>query len=165
LPSILGILLVVVVIAVAVAVALGAGSHPNKASPPVHSQTTAPVHNQSSTTTASSTSSTTAPAVVQPEAATATTQAASYPAPTASYAVTLTSSGACWVYAKLASTGAVVWTGTLETGQAQTMNVTGQLVVELGHANTLSATLNGVPVEYPTQYQAVFTMTFLPTAL
>jgi hypothetical protein len=79
--------------------------------------------------------------------------------------VTLTSSGACWVYAKLASTGAVVWTGTLETGQAQTLDVTGQLVVELGHANSLTATLNGLPVQYPTQYQAVFTMNFVPSTL
>ncbi len=164
-PSILGVLLVVVVIAVAVAVALGAASHPHKASPPVQSQTTAPPHNQSNTTSTSLTPSSTAPAVVQPDAATATVQGATYPAPNASYTVTLSSSGACWVYAKLASTGAVVWTGTLETGQAQTMNVTGQLVVELGHANTLSATLNGVPVQYPAQYQAVFTMTFNPTTV
>jgi hypothetical protein len=94
-----------------------------------------------------------------------TPQGASYPAPGTAYTVTLTSSGACWVYAKLASTGAVVWTGTLQSGQAQTLNVTGQLVVELGHANTLSATLNGVPVQYPAQYQAVFTISFVPSTL
>ncbi len=85
-------------------------------------------------------------------------QSASYPAPSSAYTVTSASSGACWVYAKLASTGAVVWTGTLDSGQAQTLDATGSLIVELGHANTLSATLNGVPVEYPAQYQAVFTM-------
>jgi hypothetical protein len=58
----------------------------------------------------------------------------------------------------------VVWTGILESGQSQTLDVTGQLDVELGHANTLNTTLNGVPVEYPTQYQAVFTMSFVPSA-
>jgi hypothetical protein len=160
---VLGVLLAVVVIAVVVAVALGAESHHHTTSPPVHSQTTAPAHIGSKTTTASTVTSTTAPPTVQPDAATATVQSASYPAPSSAYTVTLSSSGACWVYAKLASTGAVVWTGTLDPGQAQTLDATGGLIVELGHANTLSTTLNGVPVEYPAHYQAVFTMTFVPT--
>ena len=162
-PAVLGVLLAVVVIAVAVALALGATSLHHKTSPPVHSGTTASTHPRSSTTTASTVPPTSAPPTVQPEAATATVQSASYAAPNSAYTVTLSSSGACWVYAKLASTGAVVWTGTLDAGQAQTLDATSGLIVELGHANTVSATLNGVPVAYPAQYQAVFTMTFIPT--
>jgi hypothetical protein len=167
LPAILGVLLVVVVIAVAVAVAVGAGSHPHSSSPPPTTTrtTTAVSKSHVDTTTNSTSPPTTAQRFLQPEAATVTAQGASYPAPTSSYSVTLTSTGACWVYAKLASTGAVVWTGTLQTGQAQTLDVTGQLVVELGHANTLAATLNGLPVQYPAQYQAVFTLNFVPSTL
>ena len=165
-PVVLGVLLVVVVIAVGVAVAVGVGSHHHNASPPssVTTRTTTSQAKSHPKTTADSTvTSTTAPRVVSPVAATVTTQAAGYAAPDSSYTVTLTSSGACWVYAKLASTGAVVWTGILESGQSQALDVTGQLDVELGHANTLSATLNGVPVEYPPHYQAVFTMSFVPS--
>ena len=162
-PTVLGVLIAVVVIAVAVAVALGATSHHHTTSPPVHSGTTAPAHTGAkTTTTVSMVPPTTAPPTVQPEAATVTMQSASYAAPSSAYTVTLSSSGACWVYAKLASTGAVVWTGTLDAGQAQTLEATGGLIVELGHANSLSATLNGIPVDYPAQYQAVFTMTFVP---
>jgi hypothetical protein len=56
----------------------------------------------------------------------------------------------------------VVWTGVLNQGQAQTLNATGELEVQLGHANSITATLNSVPVQYPSQYQAVFTMKFVP---
>jgi hypothetical protein len=75
----------------------------------------------------------------------------------------LTSTGDCWVYATLASTGTVLWTGDLLQGQAQALTGTGEIDVQLGHANTMTETLNGTPVEYPAQFQAVFTMKFVPT--
>jgi hypothetical protein len=75
----------------------------------------------------------------------------------------LSSTGPCWVYATLASTGAVLFTGTLDQGQAQALTGTGEIDVQLGHANTMTETLNGTPVVYPAQYQAVFMMKFVPT--
>ena len=164
-PVVLGVLVILVVIAVVVALAFGIGKH-NTASPPTtahHGAT--PGHDKSNTTSTSTatTTSTTAPPSVVPEASTATDAAATYAAPAGNYTVTLTSSGACWVYAKVASTGAVLWTGTLDQGQAQQLTGAGQIVVQMGHANTMSVTMNGVPVQYPAQYQAVFTMTFAPS--
>ena len=163
-PVVLGSLVIFVVLAVVVAVALGIGKH-HTASPPTtarHGTAPGPDKSKTTTTSSSTTTSTTAPPSVVPEASTATTAAATYAAPAGNYSVTLTSSGACWVYAKTASTGAVLWTGTLNQGQAQQLTATGEIVVEMGHANTMSVTLNGVPVQYPAQYQAVFTMTFAP---
>jgi cytoskeletal protein RodZ len=159
------VVLTAVVVAVAVVLATGIGRHHNNASPPSHhthttattAKTTAP------TTTVPTSPPSTLPKTLAPEPQTATTQSATYAAPAGHYTVTLTSSGACWVYAQLASTGAVVWTGELQEGQAQVLNATGQLDVQLGHANTMTATLNGEPVDYPPQFQAVFTMKFVPT--
>lgn len=162
-PVVLGSLVILVVIAVVVALAFGIGKH-NASPPTTANHGTNPSHHKSNTTSTSNstTTSSTAPPSVVPEASTATNVAATYAAPAGNYTVTLTSSGACWVYAKVAATGAVLWTGTLNQGQAQQLTGTGEIVVQMGHANTMSVTLNGVPVEYPPQYQAVFTMTFAP---
>jgi hypothetical protein len=163
-PVVLGSLVILVVIAVVVALALGVGKHPTTSPPTTAHHSTNPGHHNSDTTSTSSstTTSSTAPPSVVPEASTATDAAATYTAPAGNYTVTLTSSGACWVYAKSAATGDVLWTGTLNQGQAQQLTGTGEIVVQMGHANTMSVTLNGVPVQYPPQYQAVFTMTFAP---
>jgi cytoskeletal protein RodZ len=162
-PVVLGVLVILVIIGVVVALAAGVGKH--TASPPTTARhgSTSGNHKSKTTTTSSTTTSTTAPPSVVPEASTATAAAATYVAPVGNYAVNLTSSGPCWVYAKVASTGAVLWTGTLDQGQAQQLSATGEIIVQLGHANTMSVTLNGVPVQYPTPFQAVFTMTFLPS--
>jgi hypothetical protein len=101
---------------------------------------------------------------LQPVTASATPEGASYSAPNVPYTVILTSTGACWVYASLQPAGTLLWTGVLEAGQTQTLNATGQLDVKFGHANSVSVTMNGTPVEYPSQYRAVFAMQFLPLA-
>jgi hypothetical protein len=161
-PVVLGVLLVVVAVAVLAVLAAGLGSH-HTTTPTtlLHHHVTSPGHHPTTTPTSASTT-TTVVQTVQPEASTATTQGATYPAPSGRYTVMLTSTGDCWVYATLASTGAVLWTGDLLQGQAQALTGTGEIDVQLGHANTMTETLNGTPVEYPAQFQAVFTMKFVP---
>ena len=61
------------------------------------------------------------------------------------------------------STGHVVWTGTLQTGQTQAIPATGSLVVRLGAANDVTVTLNGEPVVLPTGFQSPFDMSFQAT--
>lgn len=164
-PVVLGVVVVVVAVAVLVVLAAGLGSHHHTTSPTTvvhHHVTTPPTHDQATTAT-SGTTSTTAVQTVQPLASTATPRGATYQAPSGQYTVLLTSSGDCWVYAKLVSTGALLWTGDLLQGQSQAVTGTGEIEVQLGHANTMTETLNGVHVEYPAQYQAVFTMMFVPT--
>jgi hypothetical protein len=162
-PTVLGVLFAVVVIAVVAVLATGIGTH-HTTSPTtvVHHHRTTPV-NHPKTTETSGTTSTTAVLTVQPVASTVTPQGATYLAPSGQYTVMLMSSGPCWVYATLAATGARLWTGTLNQGQAQALTGTGQINVQLGHANTMTETLNGTPVQYPAQYQAVFTMKFVPS--
>jgi hypothetical protein len=67
------------------------------------------------------------------------------------------------VYATKASTGAVVWTGTLQTGQTQAIAATGSLIVRLGAANDVNVTMNGTPVVLPTGFQSPFDMHFQAT--
>jgi Domain of unknown function (DUF4115) len=164
-PAVLGILLVLVLVVVGIVLAVDKGHH--SASPASHSHKTTVSHRSTTSSVSVTTSTvppTTAPPSLQPEQATATAQSATYTAPDAPYDLTLTSSGACWVYASEASTGAVLWTGVLQAGQVQSLNATGQVTVKLGHANTLAVKVNGVAVDYPTQYQAVFTLQFVPSA-
>ncbi|MFZ0668584.1 MAG: RodZ domain-containing protein [Acidimicrobiales bacterium] len=164
-PAALGVFVVVVVIAVLAVLAfkIDPGHHTTTPTTTAHHRTTTPSSTVTKLSTIPTTTTTTAPPSVQPDGFTATTQGATYPAPSTSYKVTLASSGECWVYAQLPSTGAVVWTGELGEGQSQVLNATGELVVQLGHANTMSVMLNGVPVRYPAGFQAVFTMKFVPS--
>jgi len=104
---------------------------------------------------------TVAPAQVQPT--TSTSSSAAYGAPSSSYTVSLVATGPCWVDATEASTGTVVWTGTLQTGQTQAVPATGSLNVRLGAANDVTVTLNGVPVVFPTGFQSPFDMRFQTT--
>jgi hypothetical protein len=163
-PVFLGVSVVVVAVAVLVVLAAGLGSHHTTTPTTLaHHHVTSPPHHSTTTQTSASTTTTTVVQTVQPEASTATTQGATYPAPSGRYTVMLTSTGDCWVYATLASTGAVLWTGDLVQGQAQALTGAGEIDVQLGHANTMTETLNGTPVEYPAQFQAVFTMKFVPS--
>jgi Domain of unknown function (DUF4115) len=163
-PSVVAFLLVLVVVAVVAVLLSGVGTHHNASPPKVTSPpTTARAHAKTGTRSVSTTTSTTVPPSVQPIVSTVSIQGASYTAPDTAYTVTLTATGPCWVYADLASTGTVLYTGTLDAGQAQTLSATGPLDVELGHATTMTVTMNGLPVVYPTPYQAVFTMRFIPT--
>ena len=74
--------------------------------------------------------------------------------------VNLAATGLCWVDATEASTGAVLWTGTLQTGQSRAIAATGSLVLRLGAANDVNVTLNGEPVVLPTGFRSPFDMRF-----
>jgi hypothetical protein len=100
----------------------------------------------------------TVPAQVQATSSTANT--AAYIAPSTSYTVNLAATGLCWVDATEASTGAVLWTGTLQTGQSRAIAATGSLVLRLGAANDVNVTLNGEPVVLPTGFRSPFDMRF-----
>ncbi|HXQ43964.1 MAG TPA: RodZ domain-containing protein [Acidimicrobiales bacterium] len=101
-----------------------------------------------------------APPQVRPTTSTSAT--ASYGTPSTTYSVGLQATGPCWVEATEASTGRVVWTGTLASGQTQAIPATGNLLVRLGAANDVSITLNGEQVILPTGFHSPFDMTFVP---
>ncbi len=143
-----------VVLAVVVAVALVlAPSHPNttaqhRSSPPRKTST----HRRHSHTTV------TAPPDVRPTAATAVS--ATYGVPSTGYTVELQATGPCWVEATATSTGDVVWTGTLASGQSRSIPATGSLLLRLGAADDVSVTLNGEPVIMPVGFHSPFDMSF-----
>jgi hypothetical protein len=103
----------------------------------------------------------TTPPEVQPT--TSTPASASYAAPSTGYTVELLATGPCWVEATATSTGDVVWTGTLATGQTRSIPATGSLLLRLGAANDVSVTLNGEHVLFPAGFQSPFDMTFAST--
>ncbi len=86
---------------------------------------------------------------------------ATYPAPANAYSVTVTATGPCWVLARSVSSGATLWTGTLQAGATQTIPAIGTITVELGAA---SATLHvgSVPAVLPTPLDTPFVATFQP---
>jgi hypothetical protein len=99
-----------------------------------------------------------APTSLQPSTSTAST--AAYRAPSSSYTVSLEATGLCWVDATEASSGTVVWTGTLQTGQTRAIPASGSLIVRLGAANDVNVTLNGEKVDFPTGFVSPFNMSF-----
>jgi type II secretory pathway pseudopilin PulG len=163
-PAVMFLMLVAILIVVGVVVVLQKNHHTT--APTVHTNTPTTTH-QTKTTTQTTTPTTsppssTVPQTLQAEPASVTPQGATYAAPNVPYSVDLSSSGACWVYATLESTGAVVWTGVLEAGQSQTLSASGQMDIKFGHANSVAVTMNGIPVAYPSPYNAVFMMQFVP---
>jgi hypothetical protein len=80
----------------------------------------------------------------------------------ASYSLTLgANNGECWVSATDTSTGKVLFSGTLFTGQSETVAATGPLTVIAGAPGAFTATVNGAAVVLPPGAQAPFTLTFL----
>jgi hypothetical protein len=148
---------VVVALAVVVGLALAFAPprHPAAAS---HRTTT-----RSKTTiggTRSPTTTTTAPGV-RPTSATSST--AAYVAPSTGYTVALRATGPCWVEATETSTGNVVWTGTLASGQTRSIPASGNLFVRLGAADDVTVSLNGEQVTLPSGFQSPFDMSFQST--
>jgi hypothetical protein len=103
----------------------------------------------------------TVPAEVEPTASTAST--AAYGAPSTSYTVGIQATGPCWVEATQASTGNVLWTGTLIPGQSRSIPASGNLFLRLGAANDVSVTMNGEPVVLPTGFHSPFDLSFNST--
>lgn len=104
---------------------------------------------------------TTVPPEVEPTASTAIT--AAYGAPSTNYTVGIQATGLCWVEATQASTGKVVWTGTLTSGQSHSIPASGNLVLRLGAANDVSVTMNGEPVVLPPGFHSPFDLSFNST--
>jgi hypothetical protein len=110
--------------------------------------------------TATTTTTTTAPPAVSPPAA-ATAHTATYTVPAPGYSLTLAATtGECWVEATNTSTGAVLFTSTLLSGQSHAIAATGPVTVIAGAPGAFSATVNGAPVALPPGNQAPFTLLF-----
>jgi hypothetical protein len=121
-----------------------AGTHPSR--PARHAAT-------------STTTTTRPPAVSAPTGTTA--NAATYQVADASYSLVLgANNGECWVAATETSTGKDLFTGTLFTGQSETVAATGPVTVVAGAPGAFTATVNGVAVVLPAGAQAPFTLTF-----
>ncbi len=87
---------------------------------------------------------------------------ATYPVSSSAYSVTVTATGPCWVLARSVTTGATLWTGTLQNGTVQTIPAVGTTAVELGSlAGALK--VGTVPVVLPHPLATPFVATFQPT--
>ncbi|MGH9079254.1 MAG: RodZ domain-containing protein, partial [Acidimicrobiales bacterium] len=107
------------------------------------------------------TTETTVPA--QLAALSSTSSTAVYQVASASFRLTISTSGPCWVNATSVSTGSTLWTGTMQSGGVQEIQATGATRVELG---TLAVALkvDGVPVSIPASIQSPFVLSFEPGA-
>jgi cytoskeletal protein RodZ len=86
---------------------------------------------------------------------------ATYQVANASYSLALTAkSGECWISATDGSSGAVLFTGVLTSGQSHMVTATGPVTVVAGAPAAFAATVNGVPVQLPFGFQAPFTLKF-----
>ena len=152
----------VVAIAVVTGVALAMGpSAPTRTTAPTVTAA-APVRHLSATRPSSSHRPPSArpPAALDPVTSSATS--ATYDLPPSPSALTLSASGPCWVQATVPSTGQVLWTGTLQSGQAQSIPAASGALLRLGDVTNVQVTVGGVPVHLPSGFALVFDMTFLP---
>jgi hypothetical protein len=156
----------VAAVAVLVAVLIATGLHTN--SPPhqhhgkaADAATTTPTgprpatHRHTTTTT-----STAPPAVSAPSAASA--HAATYEVTAANFSLAISATTSeCWVEATDSTTGSVLFTATLFSGQSHAIAATGPVTVIAGAPSAFTATVNGAAVTLPPGYQAPFTLKFL----
>ncbi len=94
-------------------------------------------------------------------ASTTTATTATYPVINSAYNIQLTATGACWVDVTTVSSGAVLWTGTLQAGDQQLIQANGATAVELGSTST-TLSVDSVPVVFPTTMHTPFVATFEP---
>lgn len=160
----------------------GRTAAPSSSTTPSRTRTTAPVTRTTASTTRTTTStghsgdsaakgrgsghhtkSRTNPTTTVPPSITASstgTGVATYPVPSATYTMTVSASAPCWVLAQSTS-GATLWTGTLQAGGVQSIPASGTVTVELGSsAGTLQ--VDNIPVVLPTPIQTPFVATFQP---
>jgi Domain of unknown function (DUF4115) len=163
-----GPLLAVAAVAVVVAVLIVTGLHSNntknhgKTAGTATTQTTQHATGRHSTTnrhTTTTTTTTAPPAVSAPQSA--STHAATYQVSSSDYSLVLAATtGECWVEATNATTGAVLFTTTLSSGQSHTIPASGSVTVIAGAPAAFSATVNGAAVTLPAGDQAPFTLHF-----
>ncbi len=112
-------------------------------------------HHETTTTT-----STTAPPTVSAPTTT-TAHTATYLVSGSTYSLTVAAtSGECWVDVTNPTTGAVLFTTTLQSGQSHAIAATGPVTVIAGAPAVFAATVNGSPVTLPPGNQAPFTLNF-----
>jgi uncharacterized protein DUF4115 len=158
----------VAAVLILIAVLIVTGLHTS--SPPHHGRasgtaTTTRTHPRTADRHPGTTTTTTAPpGVSAPQGATA--HAATYQVSASSYSLALAAnSGECWVEATDTTTGAVLFTATLFSGQSHTIAATGPVTVIAGAPGAFAATVNGAAVTLPPGNQAPFTLHFqAPTA-
>ena len=158
--------LVLVVVLILTGLHSDSGSHHGKTtgavtSTPTHPATTTGAgsghrHHEATTTT---TSTTAPPAVSAPTAVTAHTATYTVTAPDYSLTISATT-GECWVEVTNTSTGTVLFTTTLLSGQSHTVAATGPVTVIAGAPGAFTATVNDSPVTLPLGNQAPFTLNF-----
>jgi hypothetical protein len=119
--------------------------------PPAQVHTTKPKPKPKSTTP------TTAPQIA---AITTSATSATYPVPSSSYQlVVTTSTGPCWIQAQSTNSGTTLWEGTIPAGSSQTIPGNGGMTIDIGASGT-SITVNGVPVGLPAPLNVPFQATF-----
>jgi hypothetical protein len=111
----------------------------------------------------SSSTTTTAPPQVAPASVGAGGTTARYSVPgSGPFTVTVAASEPCWIDATEASSGSVLWTGTLHAGGSQSVQSSGTLSLELG-APGATLTVDGTPVSFPAGMHTPFVATFVPS--
>jgi hypothetical protein len=162
-----GPLLAVAIVAVVVAVLIVTGLHSNddkKHGASTATSTTRTTHpadrHRGTSRHATTTTTTTAPpAVSAPQLASA--NAATYQVSSSTYSLELAATtGECWVQATNATTGAVLFSATLYSGQSHTVPASGPVIVIAGAPGAFSATVDGATVSLPPGNQAPFTLHF-----
>ncbi len=164
-----GIVVAVVVVALFAALAV-LGAH--RSHPRAHTSTTTGRRSQGAVATtrprpARSTPTTRPTPTTLPTRFTATTTSstgtsATYTVPNASYQITATGTGSCWVEVDSAS-GSTVWAGELSAGTSQNVQASGTTTVQFG-TPTLSLSVDTVPVVLPSPLRTPFVATFTPSA-
>jgi hypothetical protein len=103
---------------------------------------------------------TTAPPVVSAPSSNSP-QSATYTVGSTNYALVMSAtSGECWLEATNTATGAVLFIGTLFSGQSHTVSATGPVTVVVGAPSAFAATVNGMALTLPQSYLAPITLTF-----
>jgi Domain of unknown function (DUF4115) len=124
-------------------------------STPATTHPTTPHRHHATTTT----TTTTAPTVSAASAA--TTHTATYTVATAAYSLTVgATSGQCWVEVTSTTSGTVLFTTTLQSGQSHAIAATGPVTVIAGAPAVFTANVNGAAVTLPPGNQAPFTLNF-----
>lgn len=107
------------------------------------------------------TTTTVPPFVSLPRATSA--HAANYTVQQTSYTLAMSAtSSSCWVDATNATSGAVLYTGVINSGQTQTVTADGPVSIVVGAPNVFTANVNGTAVSFPFGFMAPFTMHLLP---
>jgi hypothetical protein len=147
--------LVVLVILVIAGIAIGRSNNGSTAT-----STTTTLHHVTTTTQAPTTTTAPAPTSFSPEAG-ATATAATYLVPGSAYTVTVTpSNGACWTIATAAS-GSQIFAGTVAAGSPQEIKGASGLSISLGAPAGVSVKVNGIPVNFPSNYSVPLVLSFI----